>query len=232
MDVSGLSKALIFNLIRKSIIQKNKVFICHTEAESYFPTDIEVIKANKAYKGEKDTYKFFDALNRIFGGEKSPYTEINLLDTDTDESRNRVLFAFARPKNERLYHILDKREYDKIEIIAPIRDKSPRSGAARIATDLISKKFNNTNITEFDSNDLEGLIPFLAEKYQEYYVDLNYNIEIALTGSKRQTIAASILSSICKFSKVWYIKPYDIDPKRFSKGVGPTNFVQIATKKV
>lgn len=230
IDVSGLSKALIFNTIRKSIMNRSNVSICHTEAESYFPTDQEVLRATNAYKN-KEPYEFFDAVNGIFGGEKPPFKEINLLETNVDESRSRVLIAFARPKNERLYHILDNREYDKIEIITPIKDKSPRSGAARIAIELISKKYNNTNITEFDSNDLDNLLPFLAEKYQEYYADLNYNVEIALTGSKRQTIAAAILSTFCKFSKVWYIKPHDIDPKRFSKGVGVTNFIRVNSKK-
>jgi len=155
---------------------------------------------------------------------------MNLLKTESDEARNRVLIAFSRPKNERLYHVLDNREYDKIELITPKKDTSSRSRVARMTADLVGKKYNNISINDFDSNDLNGVLHFLTEKYQEYYVDLNYNIEIALTGSKRQTIAVAILSAICKFSKVWYISPSAIDPNRFSKGVGVTNFIQIENK--
>ncbi len=231
IDVSGLSKAIIFNALRYSVINNRHIYICHTEAKSYYPTDSETERVYKAYERE-DHYKFIDAFEKILGGEKPPFAEINLMKTEADESRNRILIAFVRPKNERLYHMLDKREFDKIELITPKEHSSKRSKVAKMAAELVAKKFNNTTLSEYDSNDISGALNFLTQKYQEYYVNLNYNMEIALTGSKRQTIAVAMLSSVCKLSKVWYIRPDDVDPKRFSKGVGNTTYFEIKPKYI
>ena len=233
IDIGGLSKAIIFNIVRSALINNNLIYVCHTKAKSYYPTNQELDKVYNADKNKhKDVYKFIDSLSNILGGEKPPYKEIDLLKSESNVARNRVLIAFAKPKNERLYHILDNRDYDSIELITPEGHSSTRSNVARMTAELVCKKYSNANLNFFDSNDIKGVLNFMAEKYHQYYVDFNYNVEIALTGSKRQTIAAAILSSICKFSKVWYIKPSEIDIKRFSKGVGGTNFIQIGTKNI
>ena len=43
-----------------------------------------------------------------------------------------ILCAFSSPKHERLLSLLDYRDYDRIEIVAPNSD-SPRSKVAQIA---------------------------------------------------------------------------------------------------
>jgi hypothetical protein len=230
IDVSGLSKAIIFNVIRQRALDQNEIYIAHTESQSYYPTDQEMTDVLKAYKENAPT-DFLNSLDDLLGGEQGPYSSVNLSKSECDEARNRVLIAFAKPKNERLYHILDNREFDKIELVTPKSDSSKRSKVAAIVADIVGRKFTNTFITDFSANDLKGMINFIATKYHENYVDSNSNIEIALTGSKRQTIAIALLSIVCKFSKVWYIKPEGIDESRFSTGVGETNFVKIEMKK-
>jgi hypothetical protein len=62
---------------------------------------------------------------------------------------------------------------------------------------------------------------------QEYGVQylLNYgvarnNLEIGLTGSKLQAVAAAVLSARRKISQAWYISPKEFDEKRFTEGFG------------
>jgi hypothetical protein len=226
IDVSGLSKALIFNVVRRSIINRNRVYIAHTESQSYYPTDAEMTDVLNAYK-DNDPTEFLDSLDNILGGEQGPYESIDLLKSETDKARNRVLIGFAKPKNERLYHIIDNLEFDRIELIKPKKDSSNRSKVASIIADIVGRKYSNTIISEFSANDLKGILEFIAFKYHEYYLNLHSNIEIALTGSKRQTIAVALLSTTCKLSRVWYIKPKQIDENRFSTGVGETNYFKI-----
>ena len=66
-------------------------------------------------------------------------------------------------------------------------------------------------------------------KMPELNQEKNYigNFEISLTGSKMQTVAAAVLSSVCKVSQCWYIKPSKFDTKHFTKGVGDTRCYQI-----
>jgi hypothetical protein len=226
VDVSGLSKALIFNILRRLLINRNTVYIAHTESKTYYPTDDEMNDVLSAYK-DNDPTQFLDSLDKILGGEQGPYEAIDLLKSETDKARNRVLIGFAKPKNERLYHVLDNYEFDRIELIKPSKGSSNRSKVASIVADIVGRKYSNTLITEFGANDLNGILNFINDKYHDYYLDLHSNIEVSLTGSKRQTIAVALLSTKLKFSRVWYIKPKAIDESRFSTGVGETNFIQI-----
>jgi hypothetical protein len=226
IDVSGMSKALIFNISRKVAVDNKQLYFIHTESSSYYPTDSEMQAVLSAHD-EKDPYNFMDSLSRILGGEIGPYSATNLTSSMADGARKKVLLAFAKPKNERLYHLLDTNEFDRIELITPRSDSSSRSRVARIVAGIVSRKYNNTSVTELDANDLEGILNFIAERFHHYYIELNANVEIALTGSKRQTIAIALLSTRCKFSKVWYVKPSDIDKKRFSTGVSDTNLLTV-----
>jgi hypothetical protein len=69
-------------------------------------------------------------------GEDGPYKDIKLLDDVSDPSRNRALLAFASPKHERLFSLLDRREFDQIEIITPKGD-APHAKVATYAAEFI-----------------------------------------------------------------------------------------------
>lgn len=226
VDVSGMSKALIFGASRAISNPGQTSYFAHMESSSYYPTDAE-LKAVIDTHDEANPSRFLESLDEILGGEVGPYEKWELGGGEADEARTRVLIAFAKPKNERLYHVLDTRDFDRIELVTPKGDSSPRSYVSRIVAGIVSRKFVNTATVGIDANDISGTLRFIADRFHNYYIQLNANVEIALTGSKRQTIAIGLLSPRCKFSKVWYVKPSDIDEKRFSTGLGDMNFIKV-----
>jgi tRNA A-37 threonylcarbamoyl transferase component Bud32 len=223
---SGLSKTLIFKCI-SNFYKFNNVVFAHTLANQYYPLDSDIEKYLEECDKSEFDYEFLEKMtSNLIKGEKGPYTVIQLHDSNSDESKKRVLITFSSAKYERLFKIIDERDYDIIELITPIPD-NPRTKLAKIASEILSKRFNHIFVKELDTNNIEQLIGYIYNKYYNYYIQNNYNVEFALTGSKRQTIVCSILVTILKVSKCWYISPSSWDTNRFSKGAIETSFFEI-----
>jgi len=219
VDVSGLAKPIIFKAVRSELMSKGRVLLCHASAQWHYPLQEDLEKLFAAEK-LKEPVAFLESLAEVLMGEDGPYTDVRLLDEKSDPSRNRTLLAFASPKHERLFSLLDKREFDQIEVIAPSGD-TPRAKVASYAAEFICQNYANASVTRLDTDDLLGLVGYLDQQYLEIYGTGGANLELGLTGSKMQAVAAAILSSTRKVSQAWYLSPKRFDAKRFSKGVGP-----------
>ena len=123
-----------------------------SEQDSVPPIIKQMLRLNEDIKKVMDAEREFDyenlleSLGKILKGEKSPYVVVNLLNTNSDLTRRRVLFTFASAKHERLLSLLDERDYDKIEIIVP-KSPSARNKVAKIAAEVAARKFSYTDIT-------------------------------------------------------------------------------------
>ena len=217
IDVAGLAKPVIFNAIRNELILKGRVLVCHATARQYYPLQEDLDELAAAEK--QNPVAFFDSLAKVLTGEKGPYTDIRLLNEQTDPTRKRALLAFASAKHERLYSLLDRREYDQIEVIVPAGN-TPRSKVAWHAADILCKNYKNAKLTIKDSNDLLGLVEYLDDQYLDIYSLGGANLELGLTGSKMQGVAAAVLSASRKVAQAWYLSPKNFDINRFSSGVG------------
>jgi hypothetical protein len=142
-------------------------------------------------------------------------------------TRNRALLAFASEKHERLFALLDKREFDYIEVIAPTGDE-PRSRVANFAAEFLCRSFPNARLERIDTSDLVTLIRYLDGQYLKVYGVEGANLEIGLTGSKMQAVASAVLSAQRKVAQAWYLSPAKFDVLRFSKGVGAARIFDIA----
>jgi hypothetical protein len=218
LDVSGLTKPLIFSLVRRELMSKGRVLICHASARDHYPLEEDLSRLMLAEE-EEQTAVLLEQLAKILTGEVGPYRTISLLEEQSDPSRSRALLAFASPKHQRLFSLLDRREFDFIEIITPVKN-SPRFRVAGLAADFVRQNFSNTKVGRIDTDDLVGLVRYLDDKYLDVYVDAGSNLEIGLTGSKMQAVASAILSARRKIAQAWYVSPSDFDEKRFSSGVG------------
>lgn len=218
VDISGLAKPLIFKAIRSELVAKGRVLVCHASAERHYPLQEDLEKLFAAEKSN-DPVAFLESLAALLMGEDGPYRDIKLLDDVSDPSRNRALLAFASPKHERLFSLLDRREFDQIEIIAPEGDAS-HAKVATYAAEFICQNYPNTSVTKFGNDDLLGLVEHLDGKYLDIYGMAGANFELGLTGTKLQALASAILSSVRKVSQAWYLSPKTFDEKRFSIGVG------------
>jgi hypothetical protein len=225
IDVSGLSKPIIFKAVLQELHTKGRVLICHVAAKSYYPLPVDLEKILAAEKSG-NPLEFIERLAGILMGEKGPYEAIRLMDEQSDPSRNRALIAYSSPKHERLFSLLDKREFDFIEVFAPASN-SPRNTVSRFAADFVCKNYNGNMIKTPNTDKLFHLLMELDSHYLELYNRGGFNIELGLTGSKMQAVASAILASQRKIAQTWYLSPNQFDEKRFTKGVGKITIFDI-----
>ena len=226
IDITGLAKPVIFHSIRNELRRNGRVWIFHTEAAQYYPLDADLQPILVAER-ERDRHALLEEIQGVLTGEKGPYELDSLLRSDSDETRHRVLCAASSPKHERLLSLLDFREYDRVEIVAP-RSESARGRVAQVAADVAARNLANSSVTYIDSNDLSSMLDFVVQRYRTWYIGNGLNFELGLTGSKLQAVACSAASAACKISRCWYIRPRSFDPERFTTGVGESRVYEIA----
>jgi hypothetical protein len=179
------------------------------------------IARNAREKG--DAYELLDALSDVLTGEARPYTFDKLLNTDADDGRRRLLCAAASPKHERLMSPIDERDYDRVDIVVPASD-TPRARLARLAADVATKNFHSSGMVELESDDLAGMLDFIAGHYQRFYAHENFDFELGLTGSKLHAVACAAACSALRFSQCWYVRPAEFDVDRFTRGVAESSY--------
>lgn len=229
VDVTGLAKPVIFDAVRRLLQRDGRVAIAHTGAERHYPLNEDIERVFKAQE-EGDAYSLLASLSGILTGEARPYTFDKLLQTDTDDSRRRLLCAAASPKHERLMSLIDERDYDRVDIIVPSSD-TPRARLARLAAEVASKDFHSSSTKALASDDLGGMLFFMADHYQRHYVHGNHDFELGLTGSKLHAVACAAICSAVRVSQCWYVRPADFDIERFTQGVGKSRYFLLETRK-
>jgi hypothetical protein len=225
IDVTGLAKPMIFQAVRRGLSREGRVFVAHTQAEAHYPLD-EAIEPVLAADKNGDVWAQLDGLDGVWLGEAGPYSFDQLLRTDADESRRRHLIASASPKHQRLLSLVEAREFDRVQILAPVGD-SPRAVLARRAADVATRLADSSEVIKLDSDDLAGALREITQAHQQYYVDGNYNFELGLTGSKLHAVAFAAVSAAMMISQVWYLRPSSFDPARFSSGVGASRYFEL-----
>ena len=229
VDVTGLYKPIIFRVIRSAVINKMNVSIVHTLAKDYYPLndDIESLIKNMENNDVNDAIKFVDIMSGLDTGDIGEYYNEKLLcNTDYDPVRPTAVIGFISPKYSRVFSILDKREYDSINLITANSD-SNRALLSRIAGEIAKINYPSVNVISIDTQSVTENYDELMKCYIDRYIDKNYNFEIAVTGSKMQAVVASVFSTVCKVSQCWYVKPSVFDVKHFTKGVGETIWYSI-----
>lgn len=224
-DVTGLPKSVIFDSIRKAFINNKEVYFSITEPRIEYPLDSEITTVLDK-NNDEDSSTLLTEISALIKAEQGPYSLINLLPNYTNISEPRVLFSFAPIKHERLYTLLDERDYEKINIIVPI-GPSPKYRLAKLSAEFSLRKFQSAQIHYVTDNSLEEGLKILAKDYYTYFILNNFHFEIALTGTKLQTLSAAIFASVFKISQCWYLKPQTWDKTRFSNGAGITKFYHV-----
>jgi serine/threonine protein kinase len=226
-DVTGMSKSLIFNIVRNTLKASSSIWIAHVHAEVYYPLNEQITAELEKYSDE-DNYSTLEIITEnVIKGEEGPYEVYDLLLSDTDESKRNVVIGFSSAKYERLFKVLESRPFDKIQIVTSNSD-SKRAHLANLASEVITKSYSNVESTKYESNDLGATLEFLTLQYQKYYIDQNFNFELALTGSKRQTVACAAISAAFKISHCWYVRPHKWSTNTFSKGVNGKSYFMIS----
>lgn len=219
VDTTGLSKKFIYHAIRDLLNRDGRVLAVYTEAERYYPLNEDV--AVRLSSAADDDYARLEACHDILTGETRPYHFIPLHTGDVDDGRRRALLASSSAKHERLFSLLEERDYDHVEILVPSGD-SARDDLARLAARVAAQDAHSCQTRQIPSRSPEDALTAIRETYEEYYALSNFNVEVGLTGSKLQAIALAAASTSLKFSQAWYVQPDQFDISRFTEGVGRT----------
>ena len=224
VDVTGLSKGLLFRVVRSILMRDGEVYIAHTEAGTHYPLNADI---DLVLEGRNDSpYETLEAAGDLWSGERKPYLFDRLLQTQSDESRGRLLCAAASPKHERLLSLLEIRPFDEVDIVVPATE-SPRSKLARLAATVATGGLEASSIETIDSDDVVEQLTFLVNRFRRYYLGGGFNVELALTGSKLHAVACAALASAYRVSEVWYVRPQSFDPGRFTRGTRSTKFLHL-----
>lgn len=217
VDTTGLSKTWIYRAVRELLNRDGRVLVMYSEAERYYPLNEDV--AARLAGAADDDYAQLQACHDILTGEQQPYHFLGLHPCDVDDGRRRALLASGAAKHERLFSLLEERDYDHVEILVPAGD-TPRSQLARLAARVAARDFHSCRIRPIPGGDPQKVLGAAKDCFEEFYALANSNFEVGLTGSKLDAVAFAAASTALKFSQVWYVKPdgYDID--RFTTGVG------------
>lgn len=223
LDITGVYKPIIFDVVRKSILMNKNITIVHTLAQEYYPLNSDIEKLMGSNQMD-DASRFADLMRGLDTGDTGEYYHMKLLTGESyDPVRPTALVGFVSPKNQRIFSILDKKEYDSINLIVPCGE-SARDILARAAGNIAITNYSYVRLKEIETSNPKENLRELIRSYSELYIDNNFNIELSLTGSKMQAVVAAVFSTVCKVSQCWYIKPKELDINHFTKGVGETKW--------
>ena len=224
LDITGLYKPIIFEVIRRTLINRKSITVVYTEAREYYPLNSDIrplLEDNDSF--DDDASKFINLMKGLTTGETNEYTQIPLIKDEThDIIRPTVLAGFVSPKNQRIFSILDRTEYEAVSLFVPAGE-TERDVLSRTAGNIAATNYSSVELKKFNTTDTNQVLVELSNLYEKYYVDNDFNFELALTGSKMQAVAAAVFSSICRVSQCWYVKPKRFDIAHFTKGVGETS---------
>jgi hypothetical protein len=226
VDVTGLSKPYVFRAIEAAIRANGRVFVVHTLAAQYAPRN-EDLEAIGVRGGIPVTSELFSRIGEVLTGEMPPYEIKSVYSTDAQPELATVLIASASPKNDRLLHLCDARNYDQAFILVP-PGNTPRQQVARASAELAARVTDvPTRMLEVGTNDLSGAIRAVEEAYRRVYHVAGAKVEFGLTGSKIHAVAFAAVAAVTKVASAWYVEPSQFDQSSFSLGVGATEVFEL-----
>lgn len=225
IDITGLTKAAIFQIITDTLKQNGEVVVVYTEAENYYPLEDSLKKVLAAHS-EKDYHALLLELKGVLSGEQGPYSLEEIHSLVSDGTRMKALLAFGSAKHERLIQLVEDRDYDLIKVVID-NSNSARATVAKLAAEVAARGAEAGSIEECNIKDPNEVLQIIERVFHSSYVDGGLNFELGLTGDKLETVAAASFCAVINVNSVWYVKPKTFDPERFTTGAKETTFYRI-----
>jgi len=223
IDVTALTKSLIFTLVRAALLKRGEVVVLHTAAASYFPRDEDLADVVELLEA-REHLEAFGRLDEIVAGERGPYETVAVGTEHRDPSQPPVMAAFVALKFDRVQHVLDDLPVEQVFAIAPVSSRgseSPRTVVARYLAQYFVQRYGGEAF-EIGSLDHDGAYQRLRELHRDYALQAGHNFEVALTGSKMHTVAAGMLAATVRPAGVHYSRPQEFKADRYTVGTGET----------
>lgn len=228
IDVSAMTKSMIFAATRAALVRHDEVWITHTRADSYEPNPAELdpvkhrLEAGEFPEG-------LDLLDTVTPGEGQSFEPI-LIGRPALESSSRSLLAlFATLKHARTDAILRQIESDQVLMIQSVHSDGDKS-VESILTSMIAKYAvgaRDGRIHQIGAMDPQSTFDLLVRYYSTFVLDGAFQMQLALTGTKMQTVGAAMFSSVAAPTAIFYAVSKGRDIGRFTHGTGHTRLFQL-----
>ena len=227
MDVSGLNKPVIFEVTRQSLSKSGQVLIVHTMAKTYYPLNEEIAKLLPEDDDIDNSSVFTESIKTLTTGEEGDYINVGLFNNKNyDPTRPKTMVGFVSPKNQRIYNVLDKMDFEKVVLLVP-EVVTQRDRLSNKAGNIAKINYMGVTIKQIDLTNPVIVFNEIASLYVDLFLDQQSNFDLTLTGSKMQAVAAAVLSAVEQITQCWYVKPKKFDTKHFTEGVGETTCYRI-----
>ncbi|UKA67740.1 hypothetical protein LFT44_04810 [Arthrobacter sp. FW306-05-C] len=231
LDVSALTKPLIYCFTKELLSKRGQVYILHSAAHTYDPLPEELHPVMELLQEGKfpEALKHLDAITP---GEGTEFVPLSVGEPWLDASLRSILVAFVTLKYRRLDSLLESIATDKIIGVRTTHSSTPKGIESR-AVGLISDYLvasQNGELRSVSAMDAAATYDLLMEYYDQYVLDNAYRIELALTGTKMQTVGAAAFASVARVANVLYSVPLNRDTSRFTHGTGQTRLFELSTR--
>ncbi len=228
VDSTSLTKSLLYRLVRRLLIEREEVVILHTQAEHYYPPNEELDQIVALF-GQERYLEAFAQLDKLITGVRDPYETVTVGSSSRDPSAPSILVAFVPLKFKRLERLLEDVPVERVAAIAPISPSGPESSRtvlgeyiARYCAQRYGGEFHRLSTVDHQAG-----YELLSDLHARFSLDGVFNFELALTGSKMQTVSAAMLGAVARPAGVYYSEPDAFVPKAYTMGSGQTRAVHL-----
>lgn len=226
VDISGLSKSLIFRTVSEALRTRGKVLVCYTEPDATGPNDQSLQNVLKAQE-MLEQVSVVEELRKIVGSEFPPYSNQSVESIESDATRAKTMLAFSSPSHERIVHLVTDQNYNHVDVITN-SGSDARSRIAAMVAHVAVREAETHEVIERDIFDLSVILEAIENSYRRKYFQGGMNFEIGLTGGKLSTLASAEFCSMYRANNVWYVRPNGFDTDKFSTGAKETRFFEIS----
>lgn len=232
VDTTSLTKPLIYELVRRAISLRGTTLVLHACASSYDPpdTDLEGVLTEIELRNEPDVR---GRLDERVTGEKGPFTVETITDQPFDPGASRALVTFVPLKHLRVEQIIRHRSPDVVISIATTNSLGPEAVRSKLGQKL-AETFSAATGGEthaVTALDVDGSYRLLRALYKRFALSRGFNFEMALTGSKMQTVAQAMLGWSLPPTGVYYSKPDRYSATQFTHGTDGLRIFQIEAQE-
>jgi len=234
LDITSMTKPLIFGLISRVLRLRNEVHVVHTCAADYFPVDDELKSvAGLLTRGlddgdnPKHLQETFSELDRMVTGEQGPYKCVRIGSTHADPSQPGFLAALISLKHEPIRIVFEQGQVERSAIIYPLHSSGEGALRSRVARELAEflAQLHHGQAIPLPSLDHVAAFQTLVGLHRLWSLEDSFNFELSLTGTKMHTVGAAMFASTVLPASVYYARASAFDVKTFTKGTACTQVI-------
>ena|GEM_PF-1858414 len=228
IDVTSLSKALIYSLTLSALKKNKEVWVLHTCADRYYPSEEDLGRALELL--DKEEYvEACRQLDIMIPGEKGDYIFTKIGKSERQSNTPIVFVSLISLKLSRILKMLEYLGEGVIEVVAPLHSGGKESNRSKVAEHLAKYLIRNNGgkYEMIGSLDPKKAYEYLMGIYEKYLLS-GYNIEILLGGVKMHIIGAAMLAAtVAPPTGVYYNEPEEYDPKKYTRGTAETRLFNL-----